>query len=97
MKHRKKVLNMILYDFFRSTGMSQAEFRRRCGITRSVLSRILQTQRDVPLDIAIKIEKGTEGAINSLDLALENHPADRIYMESQKAPKKKDRNYHDEE
>jgi plasmid maintenance system antidote protein VapI len=92
---------MILENYIRRTGITKSELARRSGLTKRVFLHLLKTGRDVPLDIAIKIEKGTGGAIDSLDLALENHPADRIYMASRRRPKvmsrKQENEYEDDE
>lgn len=76
---------MKLNDYLEKTKQTKTDFAGVIGITTGMVSHIATGRKIPSLDLALKIQDATEGAVTVRDLLPTNHPALRLLGEKEVA------------
>jgi len=74
----------MLHEFIKSSGETQAKWAGRLGISRAYLSMLTSGQKTPGLDLAVRIERATGGAVTAASWVPEMSP-DAIAEEGEAA------------
>lgn len=75
---------MNLEEYIKDREIPISKLAKRVGVNVRLLYGIIRRERKMTLDVAVRIEDGTQGAITYKELAEEFHPEDHKNDKSQK-------------
>lgn len=72
---------MTLKEYLETTRITQTDLARTVGVFRGTIHNIVTGRKAPSIELALKIQDATDGAVTVRDLLPTNHPALRLLSE----------------